>query len=123
MKKDNIANDKTLFTLMSKSMLEISDPDFDDKVIQRVKLAQIRKYDEKKNLRLSWLFLIFSAIILPLAFPVLIKLINMFSGTYSDAYLGHLTRFTVPAGIVLISIIVLVQIDNLIQLNIKRKMI
>lgn len=121
--KDELANDKVLMNMLGKSMHEITDPDFDNKVMERISMAEVRKFAEKKNLRLSWIFLIISIVLLPVSYPFILKAVGTISGGIAGDYLQNFSEFLFPVGIILISVIVLLQIDNLIQLNIRRKTI
>lgn len=103
--------------MMSKSLLEISDRNFEDKVMEKVDFIQYLKQKRSKNLKLSWIFLAISAVLFPVGYISVFKSLNYeFINTMGANYQSSETIFA-PAFILIFAIIILLQIDNLLRLT------
>jgi len=112
-----------LALLIGKSLLHTIDPEFDDKVMQRVVLASVKKTVIKQNLRLSWIFLIFSAVIFPLGYMLVSRNIQLDFITKAGFDTDSIIKILYPAGIIIFAVILLLQIDNLLRLSYKQKLV
>ena len=107
--------------LLQKSHFEIPDRNFEDRIMQKIEFAYSIKLQRRKNLRLSWLFMFLSAILLP---ALLLFLSHApLSGTLSKlgVDLAHAGSVLLPAGALLSAILILVQIDNLLRLTLRMR--
>jgi hypothetical protein len=117
MNTDSFNNNHELRDLMSNGLLEVPHLDFEDKVMQKVIMASTRKTVVRKNLRISWIFLILSIVLFPLAFIIVynnvdFSLLPQFGDTLNKA-----VDIFLPAMILIFSVIILIQIDNLLRLT------
>ncbi len=122
MTSDNIERNDDFGKLMKKTSLEISDIDFEDKVMDKVFLASLKKKSEKKNIRLSWIFLIVSCILFPLAY-IALGGINWENTIVIGEYISNLSKTISMAGIVIFCIVIFLQLDNLLRLTFGRKLV
>jgi Na+-transporting methylmalonyl-CoA/oxaloacetate decarboxylase beta subunit len=122
MTSDNIERNDDFGKLMKKTSLEISDIDFEDKVMDKVFLASLKKKSEKKNIRLSWIFLIVSCILFPLAY-ITLGGINWENTIVIGEYISNLSKTISMAGIVIFCIVIFLQLDNLLRLTFRRKLV
>lgn len=103
--------------IMSKSLLEIPDRNFEDKVMEKVDFIQSLTQKRSKNLNLSWIFLTISAVLFPVCYISIFKSLNYeFTNTLGANFQNPETIF-VPAFILIFAIIILLQIDNLLRLT------
>lgn len=122
MTTDSIERNDDFGRLIQKSNLEIPDIDFEDKVMDKVLIASMRKQNKKKDLRLSWIFLIASCILFPLSYFSL-REINWEGISLIGDQIGNLSKTISMAGIVIYCIVVLYQLDNLFRLTFRQKLI
>lgn len=120
MTTDNIEHTSDFGNLIRKGGLEVPDINFDDKVMDRVFLSEIKKKSLKKNLRLSWIFLVVSCIMFPLAYYILSK-IEWTAYTAVGKHISSFSKSISMAGIVIFSIVIFLQLDNLFRLSFKQK--
>lgn len=118
MTTDNIERNDDFGKLIQKGGLEIPDINFEDKVMDRILLAGVKKKSEKKNIRLSWIFLIISCILFPLSYMAL-GMINWESTAIIGEHIDKISKSISLSGVVVFSIIVFYQLDNLLRLTIK----
>lgn len=109
--------------LIGKSIHEVPDRNFENKVMEKVLFMNAMKQKQRKNLKLSWFFLILSTLLFPMVFIT-------FSDSLSYEFLKNLganiqspEHIFLPAMILIFAIVILLQIDNLLQLTFKPKMI
>lgn len=123
MSTDKLKPNDDIAWLVKKSMLHPSFIDFDNKVMQRVLLLNTSKKTIRKNLKLSWLFLIFSFLLFPLSYFLIFKRLNFsFIAELGINIEAHSQMFY-PAGVILFTIILLLQVDNLYRLTNKQKLV
>lgn len=120
MTTDNIERNDDFGKLIQKGGLEIPDINFEDKVMDRVLLAGIKMKSEKKNIRLSWIFLIISCILFPLAYMTL-GMINWEDTAIIGKHIGNISTTISLSGVVVFSIVVFYQLDNLLRMTIKSR--
>jgi hypothetical protein len=103
--------------LISKSLLEVPDRNFEDKVMDKVVFRQTLKQQRSKSLKLSWFFLVISAFLFPIVYISFFKSFDYeFLNTIDTNFQSPESIF-VPALIIIFSIIILLQIDNLLRLT------
>lgn len=120
---DDLKNDKNLNQLLGKGMIELNDISFEDKVMKKIEMVKLQKEQNRRNIRLSWIFLIISMILLPTSFILLSDQHSIISETLSNTQIISFGTFLKPAGMILFSIIIFLQIDNLYRMNIKKRLI
>ena len=77
MSDKDLHNDE-LRDIFKNSLIQPRDPDFDDKIMQRIHIIGEKKKLNKKNVRLSWIFLFFSIIVFPLSYIFIFDSVNFF---------------------------------------------
>lgn len=117
----NSENADEIGGFIKQSLLHLSDPDFDDKLMQRIVLISERKAIANKNIRLSWIFLILSVFLFPLCYIVVFKSIQSAEFIEFGLNVNEIIEVIFPAGIILFSAIILLQIDNLFQLTVRNR--
>ncbi|HBH47875.1 MAG TPA: hypothetical protein DDX98_04510 [Bacteroidales bacterium] len=121
MKNNSVQNDKELRAMMQKGLLDIPDPEFETKIMQRVMLASQRNTIVRKNLRASWFFLAISIVLFPAGFMAVYRQLDFSFLPAIGESMNNLVSVFLPAGVLLFSVVVLLQIDNLLRLSIKPK--
>lgn len=117
-KQDKIANPETKI-LIEKSGLKIKNPDFTDMLMAKIEAKTCLEFSFKKYLKLSWFFIILSALILPLSIDMVISNFNTYF-PYFELYLPVNTQSLMLFLIVGMVLIILFQIDKLINMTLKR---
>jgi hypothetical protein len=121
MNSENRNFEENLKTLMSKSLLTIPDRNFEDRVMEKVLLAKQMKTQRNKNLKLSWLFILLSAVLFPLGFIAILHNADYsFRTVFENASITSVQVF-IPATIIIFAVIILIQIDNLLGLTFRMK--
>jgi hypothetical protein len=110
-----------LGALLKHSLLHLRDPDFDNKLMQRISLINERGTIAKKNIRLSWIFLFLSMVLFPLCYIFLFNSIPNFELSKIGLHFKGMSAILYPAGIILFSSVILLQIDNLFRLTFRRR--
>jgi len=103
--------------LISKSLLEVPDRNFEDKVLDKVVFMQFLKQKRSKNLKLSWIFLAISALLFPIGYISFFKSFNYEFINKIGANFHSPESIFIPALILIFAIIILLQIDNLLRLT------
>lgn len=116
------STDKNFQVLLEKGKLSIPNADFENKVMEKVFFAFQQKEDRKKNLRLSWLFLILSAVFFPLGVLSFLQKLNVNFTDILGRNLEKTQQFIVPAVVLIFCILLLLQIDNLLRLTIRTRL-
>jgi hypothetical protein len=122
MEAEQQTNDKKMHALLEKGKLEIPALDFENKVMDKVFFAFQQKEDHKKNLRLSWLFLVLSAIFFPIAILSFLQKLNMSFTDILGKNFENTQQFIVPAVVLIFCILLLLQIDNLLRLTLRTRL-
>ena len=117
MSGDNIYHNDEFGKLIKKSQIEISNPDFDVKLMDRIHLIDHSKRVNLNNLRWSWAFLVISVILLPVGFSSVMGSFNLSNSSLLGKYIIPFEHLIMPTGIIFFAIIVLVQLDNLLQIS------
>ena len=113
--------DKKLQILMEKGKLEIPDKDFENKVMSKVFYAYQQVEHQKKNIRLSWLFLSLSAIFFPIGILSFLQKMNINLSDILGRNLENSQQFIAPAIVLIFCILLLLQIDNLFRLTLRTR--
>ena len=116
MKKDEV-----LKKLLMLSETEIPNRNFEERVMEKIRYVAIQNLQRKHHLRLSWIFLVISTILLPSLFLTFINFTNLNLLTRLVPNLIPPVNILLPAGIVIAAIIILLQIDNLLRLSLQSK--
>jgi hypothetical protein len=103
--------------LMSNSLLTIPDRNFDDQVMEKVTLAHALKLQRDKSLKLSWFFLIISALLFPGGFLIFVKQAHYSFTPAIDNALKTPVQVFIPAAVIIFAVLILIQIDNLMKLT------
>lgn len=114
--------DKKLQALLNKGLLEIPDKDFESKVMAKVSFAFQQKEDRKKSLRLSWFFLVLSAVFFPIGILSFLQKLKFNLTDVLGRNLENTQQFIVPAVILIFCILLLLQIENLLRLSLKTRL-
>jgi hypothetical protein len=106
MKESN--SDETFFReIMSKSKLDVPFSDFEDNVMSFIKRQSLKRESISKDIKLSWLFFILGS-----TFGITISIILP---RFIDSILGiPVDKFLIPF-IIIISLLLLTQIDTLLK--------
>lgn len=122
MKTDDYIEDIELREIMKRGVLEVPNSDFEDKVMQKIQLVNIGQVAIRKNLKASWLFLIISIVLFPTGFAVMFNQLDFsFVPTIGES-INSALGILVPGGILLFSVIILLQIDNLLRLTFRTRL-
>ncbi|MBA7516682.1 hypothetical protein ES705_08730 [subsurface metagenome] len=109
--------------LIGKSLLDLPNRSFEDKVMQKVTFAQALKQKRSKNLKLSWIFLTISALLFPTGYISFFKHNNYDLLNSLGTNLQNPESIFIPASILIFSIIILLQIDNLLRLTFRTSVV
>jgi uncharacterized membrane protein YcjF (UPF0283 family) len=123
MSTSNYNNMDELGLLIKKSLVQPLDIDFEDKIMQRILLIETSKTAVKKSLKLSWLFLAVSVILFPLSYMLFFRQLHFDIFSSFGLKSEGLYQILHPAGIIIFSVILLFQIDNLIRLSARKKLV
>lgn len=107
--------------MIEKSILNVPDRNFEDRVMEKVVLANSVKLQRDKSLKLSWFFLAISAVLFPSGFLFFIKHANYTFTPYIDNALKTPIQVFIPAAVIIFAIIILIQVDNLLKLTFRQK--
>jgi hypothetical protein len=121
MNGDDTNLDQKFRHIMGKSILNVPDRNFEDKVMEKVLLANTLKLIRSKNLKLSWFFLALSALLFPAGFLIFIHNANYTITPFIDNALKTPVQVFIPAAVILFAIIILIQVDNLLKLTFRQK--
>ena len=102
-----------LKNLMQYSNLEIQFPDFEEKVMEQIKLKEKSRKSVRRNLKISWIFLF----------------VGTFLGVFGSQFLANArikflsenSNLVLLVGEILIVIIIITQLDNLIRVTFKKR--
>ena len=122
MDPEQYLNDKKIQVLLDKGKLEIPDIDFENKVMDKVLFTYQYNEDHKKSIRLSWLFLILSALFFPIGILTFLQKMNINFTDILGKNLENAQQFIVPAVVLIFCILLLLQIDNLLRLTIRTRL-
>ena len=114
-------NDLKLHTLLHKGKLAIPGTDFENRVMTKVFFASQHKKEHKKNIRLSWLFLLLSAVFFPIGILSFLQKMNL---NFSDIFgrnMENAKQFVIAGVVLLFCILLLLQIDNLLRLTLRAR--
>ena len=109
--------------LISKSLLELPDRNFEEKVLEKVAFMQYIKQKRSRSLKLSWIFLVISALLFPIAYISLFNHFNKEFITKIGANFHSPESIFLPALILIFAIIILIQIDNLLRLTYRKSLV
>ena len=123
MNTDSLNNDKDLKRLMKKGLLDIPHTDFEDKVMQKVLMININQTVVRKNLKASWLFLAVSIILFPAGFLAMFNLLDFTFIPHIGESVNSVLDIFIPAGVLIFSVVIFLQIDNLLRLSFRAKVI
>ena len=112
-------NDSNITQLLKTGHLEIPDRNFEDKVMEKIEFVHLYKKQKNKNLRLSWMFLILSVILIPVGILVVSQNFNLEIIMSRAIPVNGIRQSVTPAIILLSAIIILLQVDNLFRLTLK----
>ncbi len=114
-------NDREITRLLEKGKLEMPDRNFEEKVMQKIKFTALIIKQRNKNLRLSWIFLAASTLLIPVAITILSR--DPYIETILKRFinLDNIGHSLIPAVVLLFAIIILLQIDNLFHLTLQPK--
>lgn len=107
---------------MGKGKLEIPDKDFENKVMNKVFYAYQQAEHQKKNIQLSWLFLLLSAIFFPIGILSFLQKMNINLTDILGRNLENSQQFIAPAVVLIFCILLLLQIDNLLRLTFRTRL-
>lgn len=110
-------HDEELSRLVGMSMLHVSTTGFEDKVMQKVFYSSQFKKHVRKNIRASWFFILLSAVLFPGGFWAVYNAAVSYNSSYFDAFTSNFSGVIIPACVLLFSIVILVQVDNLLRLS------
>jgi hypothetical protein len=92
---DEYSTADNLGKLIKKSKIDVFNPDFDDKVMERIQFVHLNKRIGRNNIRWSWLFLIISILLMPLGVFALTS-INFSESYFVINYLENADGFFLP---------------------------
>jgi len=113
--------ESTLKNLLEKSGYEIPDKDFENRVMQKIEFAHQAKIHRKRNLRLSWTFLLISVILLPMIIFFLSDSPIAQAFNQLGINVSRSGNILLPAALLISGIIILLQLDNLYKLSFKAR--
>ncbi len=109
--------EKELSRLLGLAKLNVPTTGFEDKVMQKVFYSYQHKKHVRKNIRTSWFFIVLSAVLFPGGFYAVYNEAASYSFSYFGPITSNFSGVIIPACVLLFSIVILVQIDNLIRLS------
>ena len=114
--------DNKFKALLEKGKLSIPNVDFENKVMEKISFAFQQKKERRKSLRLSWFFLILSAIFFPVGIVSFLQKLNLQFSDILGKNLENTQQFIVPAVVLIFCILLLLQIDNLLRLTLRTRL-
>lgn len=105
--------DKKFRDIMQESKLEIQFPDFDEKVMEQIKIKEETQKSVWKSLKISWVFFILGAFLGIIASGYLANIKYSFTEEYNN--------WIILAVEILVVVIVVTQFDKLIQFTFRKK--
>lgn len=120
---ENDKVEKSFKNLISKSLLELPDRNFEEKVLDKVAFMQYLKQKRSRSLKLSWIFLTISALLFPVGYISIFKYFNSEFITKIGANIQSPESIFLPALILIFAIIMLIQIDNLLRLTFGKSLV
>ena len=105
--------DKRFKDLLQESKLEIQFPDFEEKVMEQIKLKEESRKSVWRNLKISWLFFILGAFLGIIASGYLANIKFSFIDNYNSLIILFIEIFVV--------IIIITQFDNLYHFTFRKK--
>lgn len=108
--------------LLKKSLLKIPTRDFSEQVMARIHKEAIGKPQSSRDVKLSWFCITLAVFTLPFGLKFIFRLFSLYD-SYLVAYLQKFSdNVVVQLGFILMmTIILLVQLDNLIGMSYFRK--
>ncbi|MBN1950170.1 MAG: hypothetical protein JW801_03150 [Bacteroidales bacterium] len=111
--------DPILKQLIQKGNHDIPGRNLEDRIMEKVDFLVKMKQGQRKNLRISWFFLLFSLGLIPVVLIALPKTLLVHYLTESGSDLAGITGYMVPAATLIAAVLFLVQIDNLYRLTMR----
>lgn len=108
-KDDSIFSD-----LIKKSLVKVPSDDFTDRLMEKIEAEKATAKPSFLNFRLSWLFFIVSIVLVPVS-------LRLITGTFHQPILTKYADKISPVLLVMFSLIVLLQLDNLLKSFFSRK--
>ena len=108
---------------MKKSLLNIPEKDFTEKVMERIHTEAVDKTQSSRDIKLSWLCIALATFTLPFGLKFIFRLFSLYD-PYLVRYLQNFSdNIIIQIGFVLLfTTILLIQLDNLIRMSfLKRK--
>ena len=109
----NTDSEETFSKIMAKSKLSVPFTDFDDKVMGLIENNFSKKVSISRELKLSWVFFILGSFF-GIVFTILLPMIQQ------PVFGIHLDKIRIPF-LIIISLLILTQLDNLIDFYKKQK--
>lgn len=103
--------------VISRAKLEIPSRNFEDKVMEKIFYTAAIQKQRNRNIRLSWIFLLFTALLIPAVILFLTSHFQLGILTGLGIRFSGIGQILMPAGIIICAAIVLIQIDNLYRLT------
>lgn len=113
------SDDKELKAFLKQGLLSISHQHLEENVMRKVEFIAKRNISVKRNLKKSWIFLVCSVVMFPLAYWYIFHQVDKGLENFNSSF-KELVDVMFPAGILVFSVIILLMIDNLIKLSSKK---
>ena len=113
----NINDDDQEFkNLLKKGNMKITSADFSDEVMGKIYSAAEQQPKLSKNLRLAWIFIGLTILLIPFVFIIVINNIQVYS-SYINRELLDILVSLFPVLISFFVIVIIMQLDGLIRLT------
>lgn len=117
--QDKIAEQK-IRELLQLSQLKINSPVFTDQLMLKIETKTSIEFGFRKYLRLSWFFIILSALFLPLSIDMVISNFNNYF-PYFELYFPINLHNLMLIIIISMVLVIIFQIDRLINMTLRSK--
>ena len=108
-----IMEEEKLKDLMQHSKLEIQFPDFEESVMEQIKLKEKTRKLVWRNLKISWIFFFIGAFLGVFG--------SYFFNDLKIEFLGESSNLILLASEIFIVVIITIQLDNLIRFTFKKR--
>ena len=118
--KTSFENDNELRDLMKQGTHSMPHFDLEDKIMKKVEYVAQHNQVVRKNLRVSWGLLALSVLLFPASFWYAYTRADLTLIPRIGDSLNNFAEVLLPGGILICSIVILLQIDNLLKLSLRK---
>lgn len=118
--KHSSENDTELKSLVKNGVHSMPHFDLEEKIMKKVEYVAQHNQMVKNNLRVSWILLVLSIVLFPTSFYYVYTRTDLSLVPQIGQSLNNFAEILLPGGVLICSVLILLQIDNLLKLSFKR---